>query len=1098
MGLVIYRLAVRLLVITASALAVKPAWSQPQPARGWPSEQLQLPFAEPAVHALAYDLGRQVLWLGTPNEIGVFDGREARWPKVPAPDVIIPGAIVVVPEGVLVGTRFGNNSTVWLYDEQGWTPLVDTISGSSFVLARDAHGGVWIGNSRFGPDSALRYYRGGRVSFVERGERLNQITAATMDNSGRLWLIMYGSVHAFLTKDGALLDQIRVPPAPSGLRPNALEVLPNGTVLVAHSRGVMALTPNGWCPLPVDALDLGAVFAVKVDRNQRVWVAGERGLAFEDAGTFFRAAGPRVIGSEGWPPVLEVDALGELWVGSSAGLWRLRLEVEHRALPGRFSQLRATDGALWAYGEPGLLRIDRKSGQMSWAARAAAPGAIDSSQDGSTLWGVLSTGADTAGGLYRFTATSRERVADPPLGRIGDIKRVRSHPDGRAVSVTYTWGYEFSSWRDDRWETQRVDAPGVQGGTAIADLSFDREGRLWAVLPNRIGCRDGVRWIVSGVVAPIRPVKLNLHGAAVPHPEGGMVIYGPWRHLVHAFLKDDRIVVTPLTEEGLQARVPEQPPQLLHDGSELWMVVGGQLFRRADNRIWTVDRAIESWFPELQVIVKTEGRLFGLSRFDDPAQTGPTTLVSLPWEEAPTPILETAQGSELNADAKRPFFDAHYISRAWWWHPASLSYRIRTQPAIAGFQEWTREPSVSFTDQPHGLHRTIDVEAFDPLGRASTPLRFVRQVTLPVKERPWFLPVAVGSAVALVVPIVVGLTVLTRRWRAHGYRNDELWLGSDERDQLADLRREIVALGERPPLGSLQQIGLRLGALLPDSVWRQDTSRWRRDRRLRLRGRSADDAWMLTLPWETATRSNAKQFLGQMGNVTILRCAHPSREAVPRPSRPRLLHLVASPVDMPSLGASDEFVAIRAALPSFEIVSLAGSSGPLTRDALAAALAAHPADILHLTCHGGRHEPDFEFVLEDENRGRAPLPSAKLLELLRNAIDRGGEGRTPFRLVALNVCQALGLRSATDTGAFGLEVLQAGPEAIVGYLFDFGAVSADIFWRTFYATWIRHGQVDHAAQRGRAAVRALRHQALHDFASVCAFTADANGRACPP
>jgi hypothetical protein len=367
-----------------------------------------------------------------------------------------------------------------------------------------------------------------------------------------------------------------------------------------------------------------------------------------------------------------------------------------------------------------------------------------------------------------------------------------------------------------------------------------------------------------------------------------------------------------------------------------------------------------------------------------------------------------------------------------------------------------------------------------------------------VKERPWFLPVVVAAAVALVVPIVLGLTALIRRWRAHGYRNDELWLGPNERDQVADLRGEIIALGERPPLSSLQQIGLRLGALLPEGVWRQDTSRWRRDRRLRLRARSADDAWMLTLPWEAAARADAKQFLGQMGNVTILRCAHPSREAVPRPSRPRLLHLVASPIDMPSLRGSDESVVIRAALPGFEILSLPASGEPLTRDALAAALAGHPADILHLTCHGGRRARDFEFVLEDENRAPAPLPSARFLELLRNAIDRGGEGRTPFRLVGLNVCQALGLRSATDSGAFGLEVLQAGPEALVGYLFDFGAVSADIFWRTFYATWIRHGQVDHAAQRGRAAVRALRHQALHDFASVCAFTADADGHACPP
>lgn len=1086
-----WRLWPRLLLSVVALNVSVPLGATPDlPTRGWPSEELALPFAEPSVHAATWDAQRELLWVGTPNEVGVFDGHSVRWSAVAAPDVLIPRSMVAVPEGLLVGTI---NGTLWLFDGNLWKTILDIGGQSTFWLAKDAHGGVWIANSFSWPDSRLRYYRDGKLRDVETGERLVEASAARMDSEGRLWLILFGAVHAFKVEDGRLVDQVSVPTAPEHLRPLALEIAPDNTVLVGHEKGAMALTPQGWKPLPLDEIGLGAVLALKVDGAGRVWVAGEKGLAFSDGGAFFRVDVPRVISSVGWPPALEIDGYGQLWVGSSAGLWRVRLDVEHRSLPGTFTRLSAAAGWLWAAGEPGLVRIDPTTGALSWAVEGGHLVAVAAAPDRENLWGLLRAQGTEPGGLFKANGAGLVRVGPLPPG-IDDGTRLRVAPNGR-LWVAHRWGYGLWTWDGTRWTASVIDAPQFEGGTAVAALEFDADGRLWAVLPDRIACFDGNRWVASGVIVARRPVKINGHGSALPNRDGGMTVYGPWRHLVRAQLVSGSIVVDALSEDGLVGRIPEDWPEFAPDGRAFWLASGGRLFRWADGRFWTVDPALEPWFPEIQSPLVVDGRLWALSRFEDPERTGPTTLVSLPWATAPTPRL-SSDGSAPEAVVQRPFFDVRYAGRSWWWKPENLVYRVRTQPEVQGREEWTRDPRATFSDQPHGQRREIEVQAFDPLGHASAPLRFTRTIRLPLAERPWFVPAMVAVAVVVTIPLTAGLLLILRRFRAHGYRTLEITLGDEQRDRFELLRGEIIALGPRPPLSSLREIGLQLGKTLPDELWRAQVSRFRRDRRLRLVARTPEDEWMLALPWEAAGGDATTHFLGQLPNVTILRCGVAQRDPEPRPRRPRFLHLVASPEGHGPLAASEEAAALPHSLPAFEF--LAHDSGRrLTREALAATLAATPADVLHLSCHGRRSANGFEFLLEDEDGEAAPLPGHSFVELLRG-VDRGGEGRPPFRLVALNVCEALGVPAPETTRALGSVLLEAGADGVVGYFFELGSVSAEIFWKTFYATWWRHGQTDHAAQRARAAVRALRNPALHDFAAVGVFTADAGGRVCPP
>ncbi|HUP21870.1 MAG TPA: hypothetical protein VNB06_02905 [Thermoanaerobaculia bacterium] len=66
-----------------SFLAASTSASAQQPTRGWPSEDVALPFAEPAVHAMAYDSGRwEELRSNVKEAVGAFYFDSARPPQV--------------------------------------------------------------------------------------------------------------------------------------------------------------------------------------------------------------------------------------------------------------------------------------------------------------------------------------------------------------------------------------------------------------------------------------------------------------------------------------------------------------------------------------------------------------------------------------------------------------------------------------------------------------------------------------------------------------------------------------------------------------------------------------------------------------------------------------------------------------------------------------------------------------------------------------------------------------------------------------------------------------------------------------------------------
>ena len=267
------------------------------------------------------------LWIGNPT--GMFRWHAGRWQRLEEQDT--PGSLSV---NTMIEDRDG---TLWAACDGGLLRIrkktVGTLgtegratAGTAYALRRTADGSVWVG------------YRGRAVRLTAEDGRLLQtlyldadvpVSAILPDASGRVWLGTLGG-GLFMVHAGALTlvtqSDYSVPVVHTVY---TLFEDPDAGILAGTPQGLMRVSSAGELePATVYGARVGEpVHAVHRDADGTLWLCSERlGLLR------IRPDGAKlVIGHEaglaGYPRVAVRDSGGNLWVGTTAGLFRVTDEA---------------------------------------------------------------------------------------------------------------------------------------------------------------------------------------------------------------------------------------------------------------------------------------------------------------------------------------------------------------------------------------------------------------------------------------------------------------------------------------------------------------------------------------------------------------------------------------------------------------------------------------------------------------------------------------------------------------------------------------------------------------------------------------------------
>ncbi len=261
------------------------------------------------------------LWIGNPT--GMFRWEAGRWERIEEQDT--PGSLSV---NTLIEDRDG---TIWAACDGGLLRIrkksVGTLvaegratAGTAYALRRMADDSVWVG------------YKGRAVRLTGKEGRLLQtlyldadvpVSALLQDTAGRVWMGTLGG-GLFMYRDGAL----------------TLVTQSDYSMPVVHTvytlfedaaLGILAGTPQGLMRVSVSGeLETAVVYGSQVsepvhglhrDPDGALWLCSERlGLL-----RIAPDGGKLVIGQEaglaGYPRVVMRDTTGNLWVGTTAGLF---------------------------------------------------------------------------------------------------------------------------------------------------------------------------------------------------------------------------------------------------------------------------------------------------------------------------------------------------------------------------------------------------------------------------------------------------------------------------------------------------------------------------------------------------------------------------------------------------------------------------------------------------------------------------------------------------------------------------------------------------------------------------------------------------------
>lgn len=396
------------------------------------------------------------LWIGTRTGAVVLDRRSGTLRRIVSPpgaewpvgDSIIP-AIVAAPSGaVYVGSfdglfRVDNPPVAAAWIGVGPDPAQPEVGKGVIALARDVSGAVWIGTAGAGllrlPPELGIFRVLGRGSEGLSSLSHDDITAVLEDREERLWVGTFGTGVDLLAPGAERFVRLPLERGEESLAIGTLRLAedPRGRLWIAHTAGLMRYDPldgsiarYGHDPPDPSSLGRGYVFALLVDRDERLWVGTGGGGLFrlrpDERGfdSFPARAGDPDTPSDDFVTVLLEDRAGRLWEGTRSGGLNLidrdtgrarRIPVD-AADPGALAHhyitsiLEARNGTIWigtgGAGLAHLLSFDPVTGPR-FARVTARDGLVDDN--------VMSIVEDDDGSLWVATRRGITRY-DPERG----------------------------------------------------------------------------------------------------------------------------------------------------------------------------------------------------------------------------------------------------------------------------------------------------------------------------------------------------------------------------------------------------------------------------------------------------------------------------------------------------------------------------------------------------------------------------------------------------------------------------------------------------------------------------------------------------------
>ncbi len=264
------------------------------------------------------------LWIGNPT--GMFRWYDGHWQRIAEEDT--PGSLSV---NKLIEDRDG---TLWAACDGGLLRIrrktVGTLraegaatSGTAYALWRTPEGGAWVG------------YKGRAVRLTADDGRLLQtlyldtdvpVSALLQDASGRVWIgTLGGGLFMYRDRTLTLVTQSDYS-MPVAHTVYALLEDPDAGILAATSQGLMRISSSGELePAELYGSRLGEpVRALHRDADGTIWACCERSGLLRLSRDGGRLTIGREVGLEGFPRVVYRDSNGNLWVGTTVGLFGVK------------------------------------------------------------------------------------------------------------------------------------------------------------------------------------------------------------------------------------------------------------------------------------------------------------------------------------------------------------------------------------------------------------------------------------------------------------------------------------------------------------------------------------------------------------------------------------------------------------------------------------------------------------------------------------------------------------------------------------------------------------------------------------------------------
>jgi signal transduction histidine kinase/ligand-binding sensor domain-containing protein len=385
-------------------------------------------------------------------------------------------------------------------------------SGPVRALFEDSHGALWIGTVGSG---LTRWQEGQFTTFTTRdGLPANSITALGEDSEGRLWVGTEAGLAVW--QNGRLSTPASAEPfkgkAITTLRKNPRGVLWMG----ASGAGVFQLQEGKFAALTEGSVEglLQDPHCLLEDKAGRVWVgAGDDFVLCRDGGQWRRYRIPRHL-ARPYVSALTEAPDGTVWAGSvSEGLFQFKegklaaINASSGLLDNAVESLLVDqEGNLWVGTGAGLNRLRRSNllvfGQNEGLGYGPVQGLAEIAP------GVIWAGKPDDG-LYRWEGRNFSRLTAAGLSRrypeVISLLMARNG-DCWISGANGLWRFKDPKHADD--EVEMASLPGLN----VIALAEDSDGGVWAgTREGQLWRRKGDEWLAQTNYSQSHPITAILH-----------------------------------------------------------------------------------------------------------------------------------------------------------------------------------------------------------------------------------------------------------------------------------------------------------------------------------------------------------------------------------------------------------------------------------------------------------------------------------------------------------------------------------------------------------------------------------------------------------